>query len=91
MKKARIGIIGEYSPVKKTHSTLNQSLDWLKDDYDFEFEWIDTNDVEINCNNALKDLTGIWSASGTPFNSLKTGTLYVIVNRLRHLLWRRIA
>jgi CTP synthase (UTP-ammonia lyase) len=70
MKKVRIGIIGEYNPVKKTHSLLNQSLDWLKDDYDFGYEWIDTNDVEANCINVLNGLAGIWSASGTPFNSL---------------------
>ncbi len=88
MKKARIGIIGEYSSVKKTHSTLNQSLDWLKNDYEFEYEWIDTNEVDINCNSVLKDLTGIWSASGTPFNSLNGAIKaieYARINDIPHL------
>lgn len=88
MKKARIGIIGEYSPEKKTHSTLNQSLDWLKDEYDFEYEWIDTNSVEMNCNNVLGELNGIWSASGTPFNSLNGAIKaieYARINDIPHL------
>lgn len=88
MEKARIGIIGEYNPDIKTHLSLNQSLDWLKNDYDFEYKWIDTNDVEVNCNHALKNLTGIWSPSGTPFKSLD-GSLkaieYARINDIPHL------
>lgn len=88
MKKPRIGIIGEYDPMKTTHASLNQSLEWLKLAYEFEYEWIDTNDVEKNCSHVLRDFTGIWSASGTPFNSL-VGAIkaieYARTNDIPHL------
>lgn len=88
MKKARIGVIGEYSSDKKTHLSLNQSLDWLRNDYPFEYEWIDTTDVERNCDVILKDFSGIWSAPGTPFNSLDGAIKaieYARINNIPHL------
>jgi CTP synthase (UTP-ammonia lyase) len=88
MKKAKIGIIGEYSPSKRTHPMLNQNLEWLKKDFDFEYEWIDTLKIEKEGTGILEELAGVWSASGSPFNSLE-GALkaieYARVNNIPHL------
>ena len=50
-------------------------MQWLKKDFNFEFEWIDTMKVEKQGSQILKKLSGIWSASGGAFKSLH-GTLY---------------
>lgn len=70
MKSNIIGIIGEYDENKKSHVMLNRSLDWLKSEYEFEYKWIETTDVEEKNGLVLSELSGIWSASGSPFKSL---------------------
>lgn len=77
MKKARIGIVGEYYSTRKSHTSLNQSLEWLKNIYEFDYEWIATEKVEKDGEGLLKRFSGIWSAPGSPFNSL-TGALKAI-------------
>ncbi len=64
-----IGIIGERYENFVPHSKLEQSLDWLKEEYNFSYRWIDTVSVERD-KGSMKDLSGIWSAPGSPFKSL---------------------
>lgn len=88
MKKNIIGIIGEFNSASKSHTALNQSLRWLKKDFNFEFEWIDTLKVEKQGNQILKNLSGIWSASGSPFKSLNGSLLaikYARTHNIPHL------
>jgi CTP synthase (UTP-ammonia lyase) len=86
MKKSKIGIIGEFDSQKASHKLLNLSLDQLKNDYRFKYEWIDTVSVEFDCDYVLKDLTGIWSASGSPFKSLQG-----VLNAIKYARTRNIA
>lgn len=88
MTKPIIAIIGEYDSNKKTHPLLNQSLDWLKEKYNFEYEWVGTQKVEIEGENILKKYSGIWSASGTPFVSnigVYSSIKYARENNIPHL------
>ncbi|MBE0449070.1 MAG: CTP synthase [Actinobacteria bacterium] len=86
--KPKIAIIGEYYDNFKPHTSLNKSLDYLSDEYDFEYEWIDTELVDRERDGLLKNYAGIWSAPGSPFKSL-VGALYAItfarVNDTPHL------
>ncbi len=70
MERKVIGIVGEFNPELKSHKALNQSLEWLKKDNNFEYDWIDTLSVEKEGVKILKKYSGIWSASGSPFKSL---------------------
>lgn len=69
------------------HSMLEKSLDWLKTELDFEYEWISTDRVSTD-SSCLKKLSGIWSAPGSPFISLN-GALraiqYARENNVPHL------
>ncbi len=88
MEITKIGIIGEFNPGKKSHIALNNSLEWLKNDLSFKFEWIDTIKIERNSSMTLNGLSGIWSASGSPFKSLD-GVIkaieYARANNIPHL------
>ena len=75
--KPKIAIIGEYYNNFKPHTSLNKSLDYLSDEYDYEYEWIDTELVNKEKDGLLKNYSGIWSAPGSPFKSLD-GALYAI-------------
>jgi CTP synthase (UTP-ammonia lyase) len=75
--KPKIAVIGEYHDNFEPHTSLNQSLDYLLDEYDFEYEWIETERVEQERNRLLNDYAGVWSAPGSPFKSLE-GALYAI-------------
>lgn len=75
--KSRIAIVGEYYDSFEPHTSLNQALDDLKDENDFEYEWLDTATVEKEKDEILNKYTGIWSAPGSPFKSLD-GALYAI-------------
>ena len=75
--KPKIAIIGEYYNNFKPHTSLNKSLDYLSDEYDYEYEWIDTELVNREKDGLLKNYSGIWSAPGSPFKSLD-GALYAI-------------
>ena len=88
MKKPKIGIIGEFYASFKPHSSLNQSLEWLQEKFDFDFEWIDTLQVLEHGNNILPQLDGVWSAPGSPFKSLEGALLaikYARENNVPHL------
>jgi len=86
--KTKIAIIGEYYDTFEPHTSLNKSLDFLKDEYDFEYEWIDTVTIEKDRDQLLRKFAGIWSAPGSPFKSLE-GALYAIsyarLNDIPHL------
>jgi CTP synthase (UTP-ammonia lyase) len=86
--KPKIAIIGEYYDNFEPHTSLNKSLDYLHDDFDFEYEWIDTELVDKERDKLLKNYSGIWSAPGSPFKSLD-GALYAItfarMNDIPHL------
>jgi CTP synthase (UTP-ammonia lyase) len=86
--RGNIGIIGEFNPANKTHRALNQSLEWLKETAEFEYRWIDTLSVHKEGERLLGQLTGIWSAPGSPFKSLE-GALEAIrfagENNIPHL------
>jgi CTP synthase (UTP-ammonia lyase) len=88
--KPKVGIIGEFREALRSHVTLNESLDHVRDKYgfDFEYEWIDTEQVERLGKQLLNRLSGIWSAPGGSFKSLQ-GTLdaitYARENNIPHL------
>ena len=86
--KSKIAIIGEYYNSFEPHIALNTSLDYLKEEYNFEYEWLDTERVNRERDELLKNYAGIWSAPGSPFKSLE-GALYAItyarVNDIPHL------
>lgn len=86
--KPKIAVIGEYYDKFDPHTSLNKALEYLKDEYDFEYEWIETERVEREKDQILKKYTGIWSAPGSPFKSLD-GVLYAItyarLNDIPHL------
>ena len=75
--KPKIAIVGEYYDTFDPHTSLNKSLEYLKSQYNFEYEWIDTESVENRNDELLKGYNGIWSAPGSPFKSLE-GALYAI-------------
>ena len=82
-----IGIIGERHENFAPHSMLEKSLDWLKEEFRFEYQWVDTNSISTN-KNLLYDFSGLWSAPGSPFKSLN-GALSAIQfareNNIPHL------
>lgn len=69
MSIPKIAIIGEFHS-SVTQIAINNSLDCLKRDFDFHYQWIDTLSVEKEKKSLLQNFTGIWSASGSPFNCL---------------------
>lgn len=75
--KPQVAIIGEYYDTFDPHTTLNKSLEFLTGQYDFEYEWLETIDVERQKEGLLNKYSGIWSAPGSPFKSLD-GALYAI-------------
>lgn len=75
--KPKIAIVGEYYKTFEPHTSLNKSLEYLNDQYDFEYAWIETESVENQKDELLKRYAGIWSAPGSPFKSLE-GALYAI-------------
>lgn len=46
--KPKIAIIGEYHDNFEPHISLNKSLDYLNTDYDFSYEWLDTECCDKN-------------------------------------------
>jgi CTP synthase (UTP-ammonia lyase) len=85
LKPVVIGIIGEFHSESKSQILLNQSLDWLKKSYRFEYEWVGTLAVEKNGERILKNFSGIWSAPGSPFASLEGGIAAVEYARTRNI------
>jgi CTP synthase (UTP-ammonia lyase) len=75
--KPKIAIIGEYYNNFEPHLSLNKSLGYLNDEYDFEYVWLETEQVENERDQLLRKYAGIWSAPGSPFKSLD-GALYAI-------------
>lgn len=86
--KPRIAIVGEYYESFEPHTALNASLDTLRDECDFTYEWVETLAVEERGESVLKGYSGIWSAPGSPFKSLQ-GALeaitYARTNDVPHL------
>lgn len=81
--KPKIGVVGEYYENFEPHTSLNKSLDYLRGEYDFEYEWIETELVEAKGDRLLKGYAGIWSAPGSPFKSL-AGALRAITFARSH-------
>ncbi len=75
--KPKIAVIGEYYDNFEPHTSLNKSLDYLRGEYDFVYEWIDTERVDGEKDRLLEHYSGIWSAPGSPFKRLE-GALYGI-------------
>ncbi len=84
----RIAIVGEFSKDKITHRMLNENLEWLKEKYFFDYEWIGTEELLGDYSKKLGLYSGIWSAPGSPFKSLQ-GALnaikYARENNIPHL------
>lgn len=84
----RIAIVGEFSKDKITHRMLNENLEWLKEEYFFDYEWIGTEELLGDYSKKLGLYSGIWSAPGSPFKSLQ-GSLnaikYARENNIPHL------
>lgn len=86
--KPKIAVIGEYYDNFDPHTSLNKALNYLNDEYDFDYEWIETERVAREKDRILKNYAGIWSAPGSPFKSFD-GALYAIsyarMNDIPHL------
>ena len=80
--KTKIAIIGEYYDKFEPHTFLNKSLDYLKDEYDFEYEWVETIIIEKEGDHLLNEYKGIWSAPGSPFKSLEGALSAITYDRL---------
>jgi CTP synthase (UTP-ammonia lyase) len=74
---AKIAVVGEPVEGSKAQSALNSALDYLRADYAFDYEWVDTQAVETGDRDFLKRYDGIWSAPGGQFKSMP-GTLSAI-------------
>lgn len=88
--KVIIGIVGDFNENFESHIRLNESLIHVKQkmDWDFDYEWIDTVTVESEGAGLLRKYNGIWSAPGSPFQSLKGATTaihYARINNIPHL------
>lgn len=86
----RIGIIGDYHN-SITQSTIADSIQHSNNllGFDTAFEWIDTDKLDSdNYTDLLSSYSGIWSAPGSPFNSL-IGSInaikYARENNIPHL------
>ena len=85
--ETKIGIVGDFKG-SRSQIMLNQSLDWLKETYTFDYEWVDTVKVQNEGENILKCFSGIWSAPGSPFESLEGAIKaihYARVDNIPHL------
>jgi CTP synthase (UTP-ammonia lyase) len=71
MNNVKIAIIGEFNPAFKSQVLLNQSLNWLQGENNFGYEWVNTTEVNDKGDELLDQYSGIWSAPGSPFKSLK--------------------
>jgi len=85
-----IGIIGDYKN-SKTQIAINESIEHSNRELGFNtrYRWIDTTTLNNeNYSETLKQLDGIWSASGSPFKSLN-GSLnairYARENKVPHI------
>jgi len=85
-----IGIIGDFHH-SKTQSAIAGSIEHCNrtSEINTSYRWIDTTTLDQdNYAESLKNLSGIWSASGSPFKSLD-GALnaikYARENRIPHL------
>jgi CTP synthase (UTP-ammonia lyase) len=84
----KIAIVGEYHRDFKPHDDLINALEIMQREYDFSYEWLGTQEVFENGDKLLSEYSGIWSAPGSPFQSLE-GALYAIkyarINNVPHL------
>jgi len=82
-----IGIIGEYYPSFKPHTALNDSLGHVRDiyDYEFDYEWIETERVEKEGEKLLNNYSGLWSAPGSPFKSLEGALKAIQFARIKNI------
>lgn len=85
-----IGIVGDFHN-SKTQIAIANSIDHSNKLLGFstKYRWIDTMSLSDNNNcEELKELSGIWSASGSPFKSIN-GSLnaikYVRENKIPHI------
>ncbi len=85
----RIGIIGDFHN-SITQSTIADSIEHANKGLglDTAFEWIETEQLDSDCDATLQGFDGIWSAPGSPFKSLN-GAINAInfarINKIPHL------
>lgn len=77
MPKIKIAIVGEFNAASRSQVLLNQSLDWMQKENEFEYEWVDTTRIKDEGDKIFEQYYGIWSAPGSPFKSLE-GSLSAI-------------
>ncbi len=72
MKRARIGIVGDYDPTYISHDATGASLDasGLRLGMEVEWQWVATEAVAANGVVTLDRFGGIWAAPGSPYRSL---------------------
>lgn len=83
--KPKIAIVGEYYDNFEPHAFLNTSLDYLRKDFDFGYEWIGTELIDRERDALLRNYAGIWSAPGSPFKSLDSALYAITFARLRDI------
>ncbi|MEM9658181.1 MAG: CTP synthase [Planctomycetota bacterium] len=65
----RVGIIGEFDPVRETHSATNESLEHASAalTQEVSYTWVSSSDLDRT---SLHDFNGVWVAPGSPYKDM---------------------
>jgi len=87
MKRARIGIIGDYDPEYAMHQATNVALEASGRGLGVpvDYEWVATDSVGTGDARRLTVFDGLWAAPGGPYRSLDGALLAIRFARERGL------
>jgi CTP synthase (UTP-ammonia lyase) len=73
MRRARIGIVGDYDPGYISHRETGAALEdgGRRLGVRVEYEWVATDAVAAGGTGALSAFDGLWAAPGSPYQSLE--------------------
>ena len=73
MRRARIGIVGDYDPGYMAHRETGAALEdsGRRLGTAVEYEWVATDSVAAGGTGALAAFDGLWAAPGSPYRSLE--------------------
>jgi CTP synthase (UTP-ammonia lyase) len=69
----RIGIIGDFDPVRPSHKATNEALNHSADylGINLEVQWLPTKALERNTDNMISKFDGLWCSPGSPYESME--------------------
>jgi CTP synthase (UTP-ammonia lyase) len=70
---ARIAIVGDFNPEYETHHAINRSLAHAADALDIrlDLKWVATGCAERGADKILRNYSGLFIASGSPYHSME--------------------